>query len=108
MAIVVDNPNLFGVVHFGGFTAQSASSSGVTDFGPQLYAVFPLPVPLHNPLDNITQNIRPGFNTYYKMQGYNPITQEYEFWHCQGTPLMNPPSGHTLENVSIVTSWKDR
>lgn len=55
-----------------------------------------------------TINVSSGFNTYYKMQGWNPILQAYETWHCMNEPLVDPPSGNTLENVSIVSSWKDR
>jgi len=108
MATILDRPNIFGFVHWGASTGQSSSSSGTADFGPELYAVFPLPVPLNAVLNNVIENIKPGFNVYYKMQGFNPITQQYENWHCQGQPLFSPPSGNTLENVGIVGIWKDR
>ena len=57
---------------------------------------------------DITVHVSPGYNTYYKMQGWNPLTQRYEDWHSMGTPLLIPPSGHTLENISIIGSWVDR
>src|SRR5574338_346132 len=28
-----------------------------------------------------TVNVSSGYNTYYKMQGWNPVTQKYEDWH---------------------------
>jgi hypothetical protein len=57
---------------------------------------------------NTTIGLTADFNTYFKVQGYNPLTGTYEVWHCRGTPLLLPPSGHSLLNVSVVASWKER
>lgn len=63
---------------------------------------------INNVALDTTINITPGFNTYYKMQGFNSTTQQYEIWHCMGEPLVDPPSGNVLENISIISSWQDR
>ena len=57
---------------------------------------------------NSVVKLQLNFNTYFKMEGYNPITAQYENWHCMGAPLLTPPSGNSLVNISVVTSWVDR
>lgn len=49
-----------------------------------------------------------GFNTYFKMQGFNNTTQRYEVWFSTGSPLLVPPSGNTLSNIEVVLTWTDR
>src|SRR5574338_595752 len=93
-------------VHMIGYNGIYAGSQGASDSSGALTGVnvsFIQSVPL-----DTTVNVSPGFNTYYKMQGYNPITQQYEDWHSMNTPLLDPPSGHALENIGIVGSWIDR
>lgn len=43
--------------------------------------------------------------TYYKMCGYYVAGSAFEAWVSTGTPAITPPSGHTLQNVFIVTTW---
>lgn len=57
---------------------------------------------------NTVNKLQPIFKTYYKMQGYNPATQQYEDWHSENEPLMEPPSGNALLNISIIITWQDR
>ena len=42
-------------------------------------------------------------NAYYKMQGYYVAGATYETWVGIGSPNTNPPSGHTLINIVIVS-----
>lgn len=95
-----------GYVHMVGYSGIYAGSQGASDSSGELVGTnisFINSVPLDS-----TVNVSPGYNTYYKMQGFNPATQEYEDWHSMDFPLLDPPSGHTLENISIVLTWIDR
>lgn len=106
MPLVTDQSNVFNLVFFATFTGQYSGSQGIRDLSSD---VNPSGVSTsQNVAMDTTANVTPGFNTYYKMQGYNPITQQYEDWHSMGAPLIEPPSGHALENVSIVYTWIDR
>lgn len=77
------------------------------DFSNLLLSWNKLPFPSVAAL-NTTNKISTGFNTYYKMEGFNTNTNNYENWHSMGTPLLIPPSGNSLINISVVTSWIDR
>ena len=107
MALVLDQSTLFGFIKFASYTGQSTNSFGSADIQISLAGALDIPSILDAEL-NSTVTITTGYNTYYKLQGWNPITQKYEYWHCMGTPLVNPPSGNALENVSIVSTWTDR
>jgi hypothetical protein len=43
--------------------------------------------------------------TYYKMQGYYVAGAIYETWVGIGSPNTNPPSGHTLTNIVVVSTF---
>jgi hypothetical protein len=102
MSIVLDT-GLFGQVHFEIQTGLSSGSQGYLDMATSPYVNVIHLVPL-----NTWSQLKPGYNTYYKLQGYNAATGVYEFWHCMNTPILTPPSGDTLLNVSIVATWTDR
>lgn len=55
-----------------------------------------------------TFNISGGSSvtTYYKMRGYYAIGAVYETYVVSGAPSSNPPSGHTLTDVSIISIWQ--
>lgn len=106
MALITEN-FITGFILFTGYTGQSSSSQGSQDAtssfsGGNLLSSIKL-----TELDT-TVNVSSGYNIYYKMQGYNPLTQKYEDWHSMGAPLLSPPSGHMLQNISIISSWEDR
>lgn len=107
MALVLDRSNIFNFIQFAGYTAQSTNSFGTADLEGLLTGLVSIPFTKDTELST-TVPVTTGFNIYYKMQGFNPITQEYEDWHSMDTPLLNPPSGHALENIGIVGSWIDR
>lgn len=106
MATVTEIP-LLDFLHFVGYSGIYAGSQGVSDSATS--ALNPTNVSVINlvALDT-TANVSNLFNKYYKMQGFNPSTQQYETWHCMNEPLLDPPSGNVLENVSIVSYWEDR
>jgi hypothetical protein len=105
MAIAQDQSTVFSFIHFASYTGQSSGSFGSNDLTSAL--LNQIPTTKDGEL-NSTVNITFGFNTYYKMQGWNPITQRYEDWHSMGTPQLIPPSGHTLQNIGIIGTWTDR
>lgn len=103
MAIVIDESTIFGNVHLENNTGLWSGSQGSTDFATPIY------VPTSHVVQiNTTANITPGLNTYFKLQGFNPVTGKYEIWHCMNIPVTTPPSGDTLQNVSIISTWIDR
>lgn len=107
MAVILDRSTIFNFIQSANFTSQSTSSFGSIDMSDILVTSVQLPTTIDVEL-NTTVPITTGFNTYYKMQGWNPISQKYEDWHSMGTPLLNPPSGNALENIGIIGSWIDR
>jgi hypothetical protein len=107
MTIILDQSTIFNLVHTAGYTSQSTSSFGVSDITSILTATLPVPM-VKNVELNTTANVITTFNIYYKMQGWNPVTQVYETWHSMQTPLLTPPSGNTLQNIGVISSWKDR
>lgn len=106
MSIALDLFNFSNGLHFGNYTSQG-QSFGSNDLLDLFTNTLAIPSAKQGEL-NTTINVSFGYNIYYKMQGYNPITQVYEDWHSMGEPLIDPPSGNALENVSIVYSWIDR
>jgi len=89
------------------------SSSSTTDVRPVSSSVSKL-----LPIGFIGQNVPTLFNveggggggptvtTYYKMRGYYVAGAVYETWVVTGDPSVTPPSGHTLTNVVIVSTWQ--
>jgi hypothetical protein len=57
---------------------------------------------------NSSAKVSTGFNTYFKLQGFNTSTNKYEVWFSMGSPLLIPPSGHLLSNIEVVLVWIDR
>lgn len=107
MSIVLDETTFFGFTHSVGYTGQYTGSFGNQDFTSYFLSNPYLPFP--KTVDfNTTSNITTGFHQYFKLEGFNPITQKYETWHCRDIPLFAPPSGNTLQNIVVVTSWIDR
>ena len=45
--------------------------------------------------------------TYYKMMGYYVSGSTYETYVVNGVPSPIPPSGHTLVDVIIISSWQE-
>lgn len=103
MATITDRSTIFSLTYLAGYTGQTSGSSGTQDYASATNLSFIL-------LDGLNSiaKITTGFNTYYKMQGYNTSTLQYENWHSMGTPLMVPPSGNTLVDVSVIATWTDR
>lgn len=105
MAVLVEL-SIIDFVHIVGYAGVYSGSQGSFDASSALTGLndtFINDVAL-----DTTINVSSGYNIYYKMQGYNPLTQQYEDWHSMGTPLLDPPSGHALQNIGIIGSWIDR
>lgn len=107
MALILDQSNIFNLTHLVGYTGQTSGSRNTSDLSSFFITTSVVPTPKIVQVDT-TDNITTGFNTYYKMEGYNSATQQYENWHSMGTPLLSPPSGNALTNISIVYTWQDR
>jgi hypothetical protein len=48
-----------------------------------------------------------GPTIYYKMRGYYVDGSTYETYILTGTPTGFPPSGHTLTNICIISTWQE-
>lgn len=107
MALILDQSTLFNFIQYAGYTAQSTSSFGTEDLSGLLNGLVNIPFTKNTEFDT-TVPVTTGYNTYYKMQGWNPISKKYEDWHSMGTPLLEPPSGNALENIGIIGTWTDR
>ena len=108
MATITDFSTIFSLTQLVKYTALNSGNQGSQDFTSMFIdgASF---VPMAQSVDfNSTSRLTTGFNTYFKMQGYNPVTGTYETWHCRGTPLMLAPSGNNLLNISVIASWTER
>lgn len=105
MAIVVELsiPNLVSIVGYAGIYSGSQGSFDTSSALTNVNDTFINDVAL-----DTTVHVSAGYNIYYKMQGFNPLTQQYEDWHSMGAPLLDPPSGHALQNISVIGSWIDR
>lgn len=105
MPVVVELsiPNLVNIVGYAGIYSGSQGSFDASSALTIVNDTFINDVAL-----DTTVHVSAGYNIYYKMQGYNPLTQAYEDWHSMGNPLMIPPSGNALENIGIIGSWIDR
>lgn len=109
MSTVLDNPSLFlppnsdaiyqtWLGRYSGSQGYSTLLDPVTTYVPEAQFV----------VVNATSNLTSGFNTYFKIQGYNPVTGLFEVWHCMNTPQFLPPSGDQLINIAVVATWIDR
>ena len=47
-----------------------------------------------------------GVTTYYKMRGYYVVGAVYETYVVINDPNTPPPSGHTLIDIAIVSTWQ--
>lgn len=109
MAIVTDQSSLFGFVTPLTWLGQYAASAGSQDFS----STFTSPGLAYEPAAKLVEitsyaKLTHGFNTYFKMQGFNNATQRYEVWFSTGTPLLIPPSGNPLSQIEVVLTWTDR
>lgn len=98
---------IFASINYVNYTGQSTNSYGTEDLYSLSSGLVVIPFTRDAEFDT-TVPVTTGYNTYYKMQGWNPATQRYEDWHSMGTPLISPPSGHVLENIGIIGTWVDR
>lgn len=90
------------------YTGTYSASQGTQDLSPQLKIQNAYISTVSSVDFQTTRPVTLGFNTYYKMQGFNNTTGQYEVWHSVGTPILNPPSTNKLVNIEIIYSWIDR
>lgn len=108
MATITDESTIFSLVQLTKYTALNAGNQGSQDFI-SMFTDETGFVSMAQVVDfNSTSRLTTGFHTYFKVQGYNPLTGTYENWHCRDVPLLLPPSGHNLLNIAVVASWIDR
>lgn len=107
MALVTDQNSIFDLVEFITWKGQYSGSYGIEDFDAAFFTTFYNPTVQTEEL-NSTELVTTGFNTYYKLQGYNTATGRYEVWYSVGRPNLIPPSGNLLSNIEIVLIWVDR
>lgn len=111
MALVTDQNNLFNLIGFKDWKGQFSGSWGSQDFASSFATPESTYVPTIVPLPFNTRTeprLTHGFNTYFKMQGYNSSSSQYEVWFSRSTPLLIPPSGNALSNIEIILTWIDR
>lgn len=108
MATITDESTIFALTQLTKYSALNSGSQGSQDFIGSFVSSSTFVPMIQTVYYNVTVPLTTGFNTYFKMQGYNPATGTYETWHCRGTPLMLAPSGHNLLNISVVASWTER
>lgn len=109
MAIITDQSTLFGFVTTLPWLGQYSASTGSQDFA----STFATPQLAYEPASQLVEitsyvKLTHGFNTYFKMQGFNNATQRYEVWFSTGRPLLVPPSGNPLSQIEVVLTWTDR
>lgn len=107
MALVSDQSNLFNFNEFLDYRGQYSGSYGIQDFNGSFFTV------VYNSSTqveglNSTALVTTGFNTYYKLQGYNTTTGQYEVWYSTNSVNLIPPSGNLLSNIEVVLTWVDR
>ena len=107
MALVTDFSTLFNFIEFETWNGQYSGSLGSEDFSGAFTNITYQPSVQAGTL-NSTELVTTGFNTYYKMQGFNTATGRYEIWFSREKPLLIPPSGNPLSNIEIVLIWVDR
>lgn len=42
---------------------------------------------------------------HYRMRGYRPEKDAFEYWTCDGAPDKNNPSGEPIQDVVVVSRW---
>lgn len=47
-----------------------------------------------------------GAINYYRMRGYYTLGSVYEYWVVSEEPSLTPPSGHSLTNIVIASTWQ--
>jgi hypothetical protein len=105
MSTITDDSTFFGFNTFIGWRGQYGGSTGTQDYSTSLPTQTASLVAF-NP--SVGTKLTHGFNTYFKMQGFNNAAQKYEVWFSTGTPLLIPPSGNKLSNIEVVLTWIDR
>lgn len=108
MPTVTDESTIFLLTQLTRYTGLFAGTQGSQDFTDMFSDDIGFASVAQLVEFNTTIGLTPDFNIYFKVQGYNPLTAAYETWHCRGTPLLLPPSGHNLLNISVVASWSER
>lgn len=109
MSTVTDESAFFNFISFLPWPGRTMASQGTQDFAPNFTTTTVVYAPVVSAVEIYSTNsLTHGFNTYYKMQGFNTATSRYEVWFSVGAPLLTPPSGHTLSNIEIVLTWIDR
>jgi hypothetical protein len=111
MSTITDENTLFGLITPKAWLGQYAGSAGLADFFTSFTSVNSTYVSTASVVNfntSIGSPLTHGFNTYFKMQGFNGITNQYEVWFSTGAPQLVPPSGHQLSNIEIVLTWIDR
>lgn len=108
MPTITDLSTVFSLTQLTKYTALNAGSQGSQDFIDIFTSATNFVTVIQGVDFNSTAPLTTGFNTYFKVQGYNPLTNTYETWHCRGTPLLLPPSGNNLLDISVVASWTER
>jgi hypothetical protein len=108
MPTITDESTIFLLTQLTTYTGLYSGSQGSQDFvGSFADQTGYVPISQIVEYDTVAP-LTTTFNTYFKVQGYNPITRTYETWHCRGTPLLLPPSGHNLLNISVIATWTER
>ncbi len=112
MALITDQSNLFNFISSTFYRSQYSASWGSEDMaesfaGPDIdYSPTSYPLAYNTNAPEIL--LTHGFNTYFKMQGFNVGTGTYEVWYSTNKPLLIPPSGNALSQIEIVLTWIDR
>lgn len=103
MSTITDEITFFNFVTTAAWLGKYAASTGTQDINNSTLAQ-------NTSLVDFNSNVKltHGFNTYYKMQGFNASTNSYQVWFSTGAPLLIPPSGDALSNIEIVLTWIDR
>lgn len=103
MSTITDQSTLFNFVTPRAWLGQYGASTGTQDM------TSTIPTRTATFVDfNSNAKLTHGFNTYFKMQGFNGLTQKYEVWFSTGAPSLTPPSGNALSNIQVVLTWIDR
>ena len=108
MSTILDQNTLFNFVQKAPL-GQYSGSQGSQDFAGN----FSTPSVVYASTAQITPyfsiaKLTHGFNTYFKMQGFNAAAGRYEVWFSTTQPLLVPPSGNALSNIEIILTWIDR
>ncbi len=110
MAIITDENTFFNFVQFLTWKGQYSGSTGTQNFDAAFTSQgqYVPTAQLITSSPTVGTPLTHGFNTYFKMQGFNSSTNSYEVWFSTTAPLLIPPSGHALSNIEIVQTWIDR